>query len=115
MGRDLTSILKKRNLEKNHNAIAPKRRAVTFGQIMGCLGSGACGAAVAAACVTEGTVTLEAGCLAAGGILANLGCTDAVKSCVGKRRRQLTKAKSRGKHPGPKPKKKKHEPKPAKS
>merc|ERR1711939_443392 len=68
---------------------AKKRRMVTLGQLMGCLGSGACAAAVAAACVTEGVVTVGTGCLAAGGVLATIGCTAAVQSCVGKRRHLL--------------------------
>merc|ERR1711981_985927 len=72
--------------EEKANPKHKLRRMVTFGQIMGCLGSGACAAAVGFACSTEGVVTVGAGCLAAGGALATFGCTDAIKSCVGKRR-----------------------------
>merc|ERR1711939_1294601 len=69
---------------------AKKRRMVTFSQLMGCLGSGACAAAVGTACVHAGVFTAGTACLAAAGVMGTLGCADAVKSCVGKRRLMIT-------------------------
>merc|ERR1711939_980061 len=63
---------------------AKNRRMVTFSQLMGCLGSGACAAAVGTACVHAGVFTAGTACLAAAGVMGTLGCADAVKSCVGR-------------------------------
>merc|ERR1712072_1641125 len=81
--REMNALVPKRELK----AVAPKRRAVDAGQVMACLGTGACGAAVGIACGLIGEFTLETSCIAMGGVLAVMGCTDAVKSCIRQGRR----------------------------
>merc|ERR1719454_1015961 len=53
---------------------------------MGCLGTGACATAIGTACVHGTVFTAGTACLAAAGVLGTMGCADAAKSCVGKRR-----------------------------
>jgi len=67
-----------------------KRRmmgAPSVDQMLGCLGFGACSAALASSCVVAGTFTAEAGCVAAGGVLSVIGCGGAIKDCVNSTRR----------------------------
>merc|ERR1712046_249117 len=73
----------RRRLAANVPAVvSPKRRNLDLGQIAGCLGGGLCGLAFAGECGVTGLETMGVGCLAGGGVLAMMGCTDAIKSCV---------------------------------
>merc|ERR1712019_17087 len=87
----LLSNVETKVLAKKEN---PQRKLISWGQISGCLGTGACAAAVFTACVVEGVFTAEASCVAAGGVLAVAGCPDAVKSCVKHRRLENKPAKA---------------------
>jgi len=73
--------------ERKHVDNRRMMAAPSVDQMLGCLGFGACSAALASSCVVAGTFTAEAGCVAAGGVLSVIGCGGAIKDCVNSTRR----------------------------
>merc|ERR1712146_751841 len=76
-------VAKKPAAKKPVSPATPHRKLFDIRPVLACLGTGACATALATACVVEGTFTAEAGCVAAGGVLAVMGCKDAVDACIG--------------------------------
>merc|ERR1712046_394379 len=67
-------------------APVPKRRAMKLSQVLGCVGGGLCGAALAIACATTGPETVGAACLAEAGLAEVIGCSATIAACTGNRR-----------------------------
>merc|ERR1712178_285440 len=67
-------------------APAPVRRTMKLSQVLGCVGGGLCGAALAIACATTGPETVGAACLAEAGLAEVIGCSATIAACTGNRR-----------------------------